>query len=200
MTQPIHYRTWWWGRSAAAVRGALRFQGCPPPKKSWLTHGKGVSKKASGRPREGWGLHPFNTGHLGQVSSCPSLARSLGNQALLGPFPHELPDLGGVPGAEEGAGVPDSPLTVRSESPTKHHPVRLLILSTSLLGLSSSRHPEPPNRTRMRPPALFTVWALSHPSCGKQGHAHQDNQPKSASNLCSQFGGWRLESILERRG
>ena len=57
-------------------------------KKSWLAHGKDASKKASGRPREGWGLHSFNTGHLGQVSKLPlsRLARSLGNQALV-PFP-----------------------------------------------------------------------------------------------------------------
>lgn len=58
-------------------------------KASWLAHGKRAGRKA-----------PGGAGREGEELPVPHLAGSSGSQAWA---PYELPDLGGVPGAEEGA-------------------------------------------------------------------------------------------------
>ena len=77
-------------------------------KASWLAHGKRAGRKAPGgaerggrvrSPREGPGLQHWAS-WAGEELPVPHLAGPSGSQAWA---PHELPDLGGVPGAEEGA-------------------------------------------------------------------------------------------------
>ena len=57
VTQPIHYRILWWGRSAAAVQGALRFQGRPRKNPGWRMGRTQARRLRAGQERGGGFIH-----------------------------------------------------------------------------------------------------------------------------------------------